>query len=97
MELKDLQEIIDRNGIALKQRVGLTLSEQEAKKIIEAAVSEVFSLHVVSKSLPKYLQKCNRVEVIDQKGRSYVNWKPTNKVEISLQDDDRTVKIFITD
>ena len=50
MELKDLEEIIERNGLELKQQVGLALSEQEAKDIIEAAVSEVFSLHVVSKS-----------------------------------------------
>ena len=41
------------------------------------------------------LDKVNRVEVIDDKGRSYVNWKPTNKVSISLQDDGRTLKIFI--
>jgi len=59
-------------------------------------LEEQCTINGVSKSLPKYLQKCNRVEVIDQKGRSYVNWKQTNKVEISLQDDDKTVKIFIT-
>ncbi len=50
MELKDLQEIIDRNGSSLKQQVGLALSEEEAKNIIKHAVSEVFSLHVVSSS-----------------------------------------------
>jgi len=49
MELKDLQEIIDRNGLGLKQQVRLALSEQGAKDIIKAAVSEVFSLHLVSK------------------------------------------------
>lgn len=43
-----------------------------------------------------FLEKINRVEVIDQKGRSYVNWKPTNKIEISLQDDCQTLKVFIT-
>ena len=42
-----------------------------------------------------FLEKVNRVEVIDQKGRSYVNWKPTNKTEISLQDDGKTLKVFI--
>lgn len=42
------------------------------------------------------LEKVNRVEVIDQKGRSYVNWKPTNKIELSLQDDGRTLKVFIS-
>lgn len=39
--------------------------------------------------------KVNRVEVIDEKGRSYVNWKPTNRVSVQLQDDGKTLKIFI--
>ena len=48
------------------------------------------------KSLPiQELPNCTRVEVIDQNGRSYVNWKPTNKVRLSMQDDGRTAKIFI--
>lgn len=37
----------------------------------------------------------NRVEVIDQNGRSYVNWNLANKVELKLQDDGKTLKIFI--
>jgi len=37
----------------------------------------------------------NTVEVIDDKGRSYVNWKDSNNVELSQQDDGRTLKIFI--
>ena len=37
-----------------------------------------------------------RVEVIDEKGRSYVNWDKENSVQTSLQDDGRTLKIFIT-
>lgn len=43
-----------------------------------------------------FLEKVNRVEVIDQNGRSYVNWKPTNKTEISLQDGGKTLKVFIS-
>lgn len=38
----------------------------------------------------------NRVEVIDEYGRSYVNWKNINKIELQLQDNCRTLKIFIT-
>ena len=38
----------------------------------------------------------NRVEVIDENGRSYVNWKSTNKVKLQLQDDGQTLKIFIS-
>ena len=43
-----------------------------------------------------FLEKVNRVEVIDQNGRSYVNWKPTNKTELSLQDGGKTLKVFIS-
>ena len=46
--------------------------------------------------LVTFLEKVNRVEVIDQSGRGYVNWKPTNKTEISLQDDMKTLKVFIS-
>lgn len=36
-----------------------------------------------------------RVEVIDHNGRSYVNWNKNNKVLLSLQDEGRTLKIFV--
>jgi len=51
--------------------------------------------NVVKSLLIQDLPNCTRVEVIDQKGRSYVNWKPTNKVRLSMQDDGKTAKIFI--
>lgn len=37
--------------------------------------------------------KVTRVEVIDQTGRAYVNMN-AGEVEIMLQDDDRTLKVF---
>lgn len=45
---------------------------------------------------PKFEPKVTRVEVIDQEGRSYVNWDVRNRVELSYQDDGRTLKIFIS-
>ena len=39
--------------------------------------------------------KVTRVEVIDQNGRSYVNRKDSNVVETMLQDDGKTLKVFI--
>lgn len=51
------------------------------------SLSEVFSI------LPLYSIK--RIEVIDSNGRSYMNWKENNRVEIQSQDNDRTLKIFI--
>ena len=41
------------------------------------------------------LKMCTRVEVIDENGRSYVNWKGDNRVRVSIQDNGRTLKIFI--
>ncbi len=41
-------------------------------------------------------ESVTRVEVIDENGRSYVNFDPNNDVKVSLQDDNKTMKIFIT-
>ena len=40
--------------------------------------------------------KITRVEVIGETGREYVNWHNNNKVDLSLQDEGRTLKIFIS-
>lgn len=62
------------------------------------AEGKALSIADVMAMLPPvtFLEKVNRVEVIDQNGRSYVNWKPTNKTEISLQDGGKTLKVFIS-
>ena len=62
------------------------------------AEGKALSIADVMAMLPSvsFLEKVNRVEVIDQNGRSYVNWKPTNKTEISLQDVMKTLKVFIS-
>lgn len=60
------------------------------------AVEEAINYNHSCTELPiKELPNCNRVEVIDQKGRSYVNCQPNNKVRLSIQDDGRTAKVFI--
>jgi Na+-transporting NADH:ubiquinone oxidoreductase subunit NqrC len=42
------------------------------------------------------LTSVNRVEIIDEKGRRYVNCDNNNNVKILVQDDNRTIKIFIS-
>jgi hypothetical protein len=37
----------------------------------------------------------NRIEVIDENGRSYVNWDRKNTTELHVQDNGRTLKVFI--
>jgi len=44
----------------------------------------------------KLFEKVTRVEVIDANGRSYVIYG-VGDILLSLQDDDRTLKIFLTE
>jgi hypothetical protein len=42
-----------------------------------------------------HLDNVSRVEVIDEKGRSYVNWDESNKVALLFQDKGKTIKVVI--
>ena len=57
--------------------------------IVKESDSEMIEADVIES------HRLTRVEVIDERGRSYVNWHPDNEVKISMQDDNRTLKIFI--
>ena len=46
-------------------------------------------------NLDQTIKNVTRVEVIDQKGRSYVNWNKNNSVKILIQDNGRTMKVVI--
>lgn len=41
------------------------------------------------------MNRITRVEVIDENGRSYVNWEDDNDVSWQLQDEERTLKVFV--
>jgi hypothetical protein len=42
------------------------------------------------------LPNTTRIEVIDQTGRAYTNWHKSKKIELSLQDEGRTLKVLLT-
>lgn len=44
--------------------------------------------------LEKISKNVNRVEVIDRTGRAYIEWGDID-VKISLQDEGRTIKVFV--
>lgn len=46
------------------------------------------------KRTPEELKTVTRVEIIDKTGRAYVNLD-CKRVEVSMQDDNRTMKVFI--
>lgn len=61
----------------------------------ELTIDEVFN--TLGKLNPGvlYLPSVTRVEVIGENGRNYVNNDRNNLVELSVQDDGRTLKLFI--
>ena len=43
-----------------------------------------------------HLKKTNRVEIIDDNGRQFVRWN-IKRVDLSMQDNLKTLKIFLSD
>jgi hypothetical protein len=41
------------------------------------------------------MTRITRVEIIDGEGRSYVNWEDDNDIVTSIQDDGKTLKVFV--
>lgn len=50
-----------------------------------------------NKSVFKDLQSINRFEVIDKSGRAYVNYFEQGSVRYDIQDEGKTLKVFIDD
>jgi len=67
-----------------------------ASEVMQKYTAEQLALYGVVE--PFKGKKINRFEVIDKVGRAYVNYadRPL-KIETSLQDDDRTLKVFLDD
>lgn len=53
-------------------------------------MNDILKIHTGSE-----LPGVNRVEIIDENGRSYVNYKSNNSTRLLLQDAGRTLKIVI--
>lgn len=69
------------------------------KKLVdeyEFMLKDIFRLINIGALPHKEAKNTNRVEVIDEKGRSYVNWDDKNEVKLSFQDAGKTLKVFIT-
>ena len=82
-----IQAEIDRSK--LKYAVELSILDQEIMSLKAEIV----------KARDEALEKVDRFEVIDETGRAYVKgsiYGSPVKVELSYQDDDRTLKVFVT-
>jgi len=86
-------------------KILIELSDNELRLVTEEELEEMerscaefdgFEDWVVKGTLVE-LSEVTRVEVIDPKGRKYVNKNKHCEVELSLQDEGRTLKVFIKD
>lgn len=55
---------------------------------------EIDDENLITEKAIKAYPKVTRVEVIDSTGRAYTTWEATDVVTI-LQDDERTLKVFL--
>ena len=55
---------------------------------------EIDDENLITEEAVKAYPKVTRVEVIDSTGRAYTTWEATNVTTI-LQDDERTLKVFL--
>lgn len=63
------------------------------KPLDSDSLAELYSKMLQGDSI-KQIHGVNRVELIDESGRQYVNWH-CEKIEISFQDGNKTLKIFV--
>lgn len=75
------------------QRIVNKYPYEDSKLLFESDL--MWLIEIALKGLAN-TSKTSRVEVIDDDGRSYVNWDNGNKVVLDFQDGGRTLKIFIT-
>lgn len=87
-----LEELFNDNENYIHSYTGTTMIDTE--KVVPKILT-MMSKPIVSGALPP-TYTVTRVEVIDEAGRSYINWHNKNCVEVQLQDESRTMKIFIS-
>ena len=81
-KLKDAVKMLSEQEFAANRRSN-DMIHRHAAQIVALRGNGLFPLGAIS-----------RVEVIDHNGRSYTNVK-VKEVELSLQDNDRTLKVFL--
>lgn len=86
---KRVEEIVSNLYMAMARSLN---GEVDGDKMEKDCVDQLLALIAEERDT----SKVTRVEVIDENGRAYVNWDKGNKVAISFQDENRTLKIFIT-
>lgn len=90
-----IEEILDRYRMKYNYAVEMR-NPEGVNKALPEATTQIKDL--INKAVLNSVSKVDRVEVIDETGRAYVRgsiYGTPVKVELSLQDDGRTLKVFV--
>ena len=91
--LKIVKEEIDTK---MDQIRSLPINNTEPNTKLHFLTAELGAMQQILRRMEKELSDINRVEVIDENGRSYTNYlKEDQSVNLSVQDDGHTLKVFI--
>lgn len=90
-KIKDMYELFSLASLAYAEYLQKKKTYKEFKK----ETSKLFA-DFMKEQQAELARDVTRVEVIDENGRSYVNWNKDNKVRLDFQDEGKTLKIFIS-
>ena len=97
MELKTAIEILEyHQEWRLGKREDMIHEPKKLTEALDMVLNEVKKYHLADVMAMLPTAMITRVEVIDEKGRSYVNWKPANRIELQVQDNGKTLKVFVS-
>lgn len=91
--LKIIKEEINEK---MEQIRNLPINNTEPNTKLHFLTAELGAMQLILRRMEKELSHISRVEVIDEEGRSYTNYlKEDQSVNLVVQDDGRTLKVFI--
>jgi hypothetical protein len=92
-----MEELREKVRYNMLHMLGTVKEDMEEKLSSDVPVGRY--IDNVMESISSYIcerdKNVNRVEVIDDTGRVYVNWDEKNKVTVDYQDEGKTLKVFI--
>tara|TARA_R110002111_G_scaffold47230_1_gene84533 strand:+ start:109 stop:402 length:294 start_codon:yes stop_codon:yes gene_type:complete len=95
-KIKEIEQRLSDLGFSLNEKFGSDSYKERC--LIHDIKADLLKIDFIGSSLQLENLKVDRFEVIDKIGRAYVNYcdRPLN-IETSLQDNERTLKIFLDD
>lgn len=80
------------HAVIVNENLEIVHDPNPNQKALELTPDDVIGIYSMSRMV---VGKTGKLFTQDEKGRSYVNWNSNNKIMISIQDNCRTLKVFV--